>query len=102
MSSQRLFLRIRAAFAISLSVACVAHAQAPRSGGEANPALMMQLQELTSERTSLQADNERLKKQLDAVTKDRDALKRAEKATDLRAGASAAALTRATAERDSS
>jgi DNA repair exonuclease SbcCD ATPase subunit len=61
-----------------------AFGQAQRSGGStaANPQLMQQYQQLSAERTSLKADNERLKKeaedakgQLAALKKERDELK---------------------------
>src|SRR4029077_20562844 len=50
-------------------------AQTARSGGNANAQLMQQMQQLASERTSLQADNAKLKKELEELRKERDSLK---------------------------
>jgi chromosome segregation ATPase len=52
-------------------------AQVARSGGNANTQLMQQMQQLASERTALQAENARMKRELAEVTKERDALKSA-------------------------
>jgi chromosome segregation ATPase len=86
---------------VASAVVQVACAQAARSGGSANPQLLMQLQQLGSERTSLQADNARMKKELEDIRKERDALKSGQKATDLKAKASVVALEQATAQRQS-
>jgi regulator of replication initiation timing len=69
-----------------------AFAQTARSGGNASAQLMQQMQELASERTTLQAENDKLKKQLADITKDRDALKAGQQTVDRRAKDSAAAL----------
>jgi chromosome segregation ATPase len=79
-----------------------AGAQTARTGGNANAQLMEQMQQLASERTTLQAENERLKSQLADVTKDRDALKSGQQAVDRRARDAAAALAHSNAQRDSS
>jgi chromosome segregation ATPase len=87
----------------AMAVASVpAIAQTARSGGNANAQLMEQMQQLASERTTLQAENERLKSQLADVTKDRDALKSGQQALDRRARDAAAALAHSNAQRDSS
>jgi regulator of replication initiation timing len=70
----------------------VSFAQTARSGGNASAQLLQQMQELASERTTLQAENDKLKKQLADITKDRDALKAGQQAVDRRAKDSAAAL----------
>jgi chromosome segregation ATPase len=79
-----------------------AGAQTARTGGNANAQLMEQMQQLASERTTLQAENERLKSQLADVTKDRDALKSGQQVVDRRARDAAAALAHSNAQRDSS
>jgi chromosome segregation ATPase len=87
----------------AMAVASVpATAQTARTGGNANAQLMEQMQQLASERTTLQAENERLKSQLADVTKDRDALKSGQQALDRRARDAAAALVHSNAQRDSS
>ena len=77
---------------VSLVAADTGFAQTARSGGNASAQLMQQMQELVSERTTLQAENDKLKKQLADVTKDRDALKAGQQTEDRRAKDSAAAL----------
>lgn len=88
---------------VALAFACgVAQAQTARSGGGNNAQLMMQLQQLASERTSLQAENAKMKKELDDVRKERDALKKAQQSADQRAQAqssAAAALARSESQR---
>ncbi|HEY4340733.1 MAG TPA: hypothetical protein VGM97_12385 [Steroidobacteraceae bacterium] len=81
-------------------VSGAAHAQTARSGGGASAEMMLQLQQLTSERTALQSQNDGLKKQLDDMRKERDALKGAQGSIDQRARASALALTQSSAQRD--
>jgi hypothetical protein len=70
----------------------VGHAQTARSGGGGNAQLLQQLQQLASERTSLQAENAKLKKDLADMQKDRDALKAAQQVVDRRAKSSELAL----------
>jgi chromosome segregation ATPase len=77
-----------------------AHAQTPRSGGNANSQLVQQLQQLASERTAMEAEAARNKKELEDVRKERDSLKSAQKALDQRARSSSAALAQATAQRE--
>jgi chromosome segregation ATPase len=66
---------------------------------------MQQMQQLASERTSLQAENSKLKQQLAEMTKDRDTLKSAQTASTSRVkaseAASAAALAQSNAQRES-
>ena len=70
-----------------------AHSQEARGGGGAVSAqLVAELQQLSAERTALKSENEHLKQQLAAVTAERDRLKQGERASDLRAKSSAAAL----------
>jgi chromosome segregation ATPase len=75
-------------------------AQTARSGGNASAQLMQQMQQLASERTTLQAENDKLKKQLADLTKDRDALKAGQQTVDRRAKESAAALQHSNAQRE--
>jgi len=60
-------------------------AQTARSGSNAGAQLYEQLQQLASERTSLQAENEKLKNELAQAQKDRDALKAGQQAIERRA-----------------
>jgi uncharacterized protein YlxW (UPF0749 family) len=67
--------RLGIAVLAALGVAATTHSQTTRSGGGANAAAMAQLQQLSAERTALQAENARLKQELE------EAKKRAESAT---------------------
>lgn len=71
-----------------------AQSQVARSGGGggANVQLMQQMQQLASERTSLQAENAKLKKDLDDTRKERDALKNGQQALTRRVQASEVSL----------
>jgi chromosome segregation ATPase len=103
MSTLRSLAHAAAALLIAASVTNVASAQAARSGGAPNAQLMQQMQQLASERTTLQAENARLKKELDDVRKERDQFKNAQsntqKAVDARAKASAAELAQSVTQR---
>jgi chromosome segregation ATPase len=79
----------------------LAHAQTARSGGAQNAQLMQQLQQLASERTSMQAENARIKKELEDMRKERDSLKNGAKTVDLRMKSGAAALKQSAAQRES-
>jgi chromosome segregation ATPase len=78
----------------------LATAQTARSGGSPNAQLMQQMQQLASERTSLQAENAKLKKDLEDLRKDRDALKAGREAVDRRANTSALALKQSAAQHE--
>ena len=67
-------------------------AQSARSGGAPNAQLLQQLQQLGSERTALQAENGRLKKELEDMRKERDTLKSSAQGSTARIKASAAAV----------
>jgi chromosome segregation ATPase len=69
-----------------------ASAQTARSGSSANTQLVQQLQQLGSERTALQAENARMKKELADLTKERDTLKTGRAALEQRAKATEAAM----------
>jgi hypothetical protein len=84
----------------ALSLAGSAAAQTARSGGSANAQLVQQMQQLASERTTLQAENEKLKTQLAEVTKDRDALKSGQQAVERRSKESATALAQSNTQRE--
>lgn len=101
MGLPRLHLWVALAIVSAVSMGEVSRAQTARSGGGANTQLLMQVQELASERTSLQAENARLTKELQAAQKERDALKAGQKALDARARTSAAQLAETTAQRES-
>lgn len=77
-----------------------AAAQTPRGGGGASTQLLEQMQQLASERTALQAENEKLKGQLADLKKDRDALKAGQQAVERRAQGAAAALAQSTSQRE--
>jgi chromosome segregation ATPase len=88
-----------------LAVALGAHsalAQTPRSGGGAaeNAQLLQQIQQIASERTTLQAENAKLTKEIEDTRKDRDALKNGHEVNDRRALAEDAALAHVSEERD--
>lgn len=73
----------------------VASAQTARSGGGAPSAqAMQQLQQLASERTALQAENARIKADLEAARKERDSLKAAQDAVARRSRGTEAELAR--------
>jgi chromosome segregation ATPase len=100
----RLQLAPAATFALLAAFAGAAYGQTARSGGGNNAQLLQQMQQLASERTALQAENARMKKDLDDLRKERDALKKGEQAAEGRAKATEAALTlaRNTSRRDTS
>jgi len=101
--------RKRIQSALGMVFACVAlaayitpaHAQTQRNGGSANTQLMQQLQQLGSERTALQAENARMKKELADLTKERDSLKAGRAALTERAQAGEAAIARSRQEKES-
>ena len=72
-----------------------AQAQTARSGGAANPLLLQQMQQLASERTRLQAENAKMKLELEATRKERDTLKNGQQALAQRNRSTAAALQQA-------
>src|SRR6516162_1500722 len=85
---------------ISVAAACAtAAAQTARSGGNASAQLVQQMQQLASERTALQGENDKLKKQLADITKDRDALKAGQQAVERRAKDATAALASSNSQR---
>jgi chromosome segregation ATPase len=90
-----------AATAIGPLAAGSIHAQTARSGGAANSQMQMQLQQLASDKTRMDAETTTLKKDLDDAHKELDSLKSAQKATDRRAKESAAALAQSKAQSDS-
>jgi chromosome segregation ATPase len=73
-------------------------AQQARSGGGGNAQLIQQLQQLASERTSLQAENARMKKELADLAAERDSLQAAGPKLLERARAAETALQRSTTE----
>ena len=96
-------LRILALTGLLMSLGALpAHAQTARSGGGGNALLMQQMQQLASERTSLQAENAKLKKDLEDLRKDRDALKTQQQVLDRRAKTSELSLKQVMEHRGSS
>ena len=87
------------ASAAGASLLSGAVAQTPRSGGGPSAQLLEQLQQLASERTALQAENEKLKGQVSDLKKDRDALKAGQQTIERRAQGAAAELAQSTAQR---
>jgi chromosome segregation ATPase len=80
---------------VALFGAAASSAQTARSGGTgANAQAMQQLQQLASERTTLQAENARLKADLAAVGKERDSLKAVQDALARRSRGAEAELVR--------
>jgi multidrug efflux pump subunit AcrA (membrane-fusion protein) len=93
---------VRAATAATAVLALAAGplcAQTARSGGGASAALMQQMQQLASERTELQEELARTKKDLEAMRKERDDLKKGQQAVDQRAKVSAAALAQSASQK---
>ena len=90
-----------AAATVSLVIGA-AQGQSARSGGGASAQLMQQMQQLASERTTLQAENAKLKKDLEDMRKDRDALKKGQQVLDRRAKTSEGSLKEVLARRDTS
>jgi chromosome segregation ATPase len=86
--------------ALALMADC-AYAQTARSGGGPSAQLIQQMQQLASERTSLQAENAKLKKDLEGMRKERDTLKSAQQALDRRAKTSEVSLKDDIARRES-
>ena len=86
--------------AIIGGVASVADAQTARSGGSSTPSAqaMQQLQQLASERTALQAENARIKADLEAARKERDSLKAAQEGNARRSRGAEAELARVQAD----
>ena len=87
------------------AILAVGHSQAqtarPSSGASAQAVQQLQqLQQLAAERTALQADNARLKQELDAVRKEFDALKSGQQATERKAQSAQSQIARSAAERD--
>jgi chromosome segregation ATPase len=103
MDRLRLWAAILAVASLTVAVDPL-QAQTARSGGSsnANAALLQQLQQVASERTSLQAENEKLKSELADVKKDRDALKAGQQTLDKRARDASAALVHSNTQRESS
>ncbi len=94
-------LRWVAVATVVLSAASPAiHAQTARSGGAPNAQLLQQLQQLASERTSMQAENTRMKKELEDLRKERDQLKKGQEAVGARVKSSEVALARSNAQRE--
>jgi chromosome segregation ATPase len=85
---------------IAADASGVAVAQTARSGGNASAQLMQQMQQLASERTTLQGENDKLKKQLADITKDRDALKNGQQVVERRAKDATAALQHSNSQRE--
>ncbi len=100
MHSLRTYMSM-ALISVALTLVVPAIAQTARTGGAPNAQLLQQMQQLASERTGLQAQNAKLTKDLEAARKALDALKAGQKAVEQRVGASAAALARSAAEKES-
>ena len=84
----------------AVAVTMTADAQTPRSGGSASSQLLEQMQQLASERSALQGENDKLKKQLADLTKDRDALKAGQQTVQRHAQEASAALAHSTSQRE--
>lgn len=98
---------VASAVVLALTIAAVAgpaQAQTARSGGgnNASAQLLQQIQQLGSERTSLQADNAKLKKELEDLRKERDALKNGQAALVRRVQESQSAVKASAARGESS
>ena len=97
---------VLAATALAGVLAQPAQAQTARSGGSGgggpqSAQLVQQLQQLASERTAMQAEQARMKKEIEELRKERDTLKAAQDGANQRARATAeAALSRSAKERE--
>ena len=98
MSCSRLALASAMAGAVLGCWTPPAGAQVARSGGAANSQLQLQMQQLASDKTRLETENAKLKKDADDARKELDALKKSQKSVDQRAAESAAALTHSKSE----
>jgi chromosome segregation ATPase len=93
-------IRIGAGGLLLSTLAAVAVAQAPRSGGDVSrsgaqaQALQMQLQQVSAERASLRVENEQLKKDLDKARRDASQLKSERGALQRRAESADASVRR--------
>ena len=94
--------RLLVAGAGGLLLSMAAISQTERASSSGNTQLMRQMQQLATERTQLQADNARLKQELDTARKERDALKGTSTAAEKRLRALEAGAARAGGERDAS
>jgi len=96
--------RMYSAHLMSLILAMVcaesASAQTQRSGGGEAQKFMQQYQQLAAERTSLQADNARLKKDLDAAKADLAAAKKERDAAKAGVGSATAQIAQAKSSQD--
>jgi chromosome segregation ATPase len=91
---------VTAAVVVLLFTASALRAQVARSGGGVNSQMVAQLQQLASEKTRMEAENAKLKKDLEDAHKELESLKNAQKALDERAKGSAAALVQDKTQRD--
>src|SRR5262245_33289086 len=100
-------MRISATWVASIAICSLAVfsnealAQTARSGSNANAQLMQQMQQLAGERTALQAENARMKRELAEVTKQRDALQSGRTAADTRTKQSEVALAQSKRDKES-
>jgi chromosome segregation ATPase len=90
------------AIGLALAMAQSATAQTARTGGSASAQLLQQMQQLAAERSSLQAENDKLKGQLASAQKERDALKAAQEGLERRARDANTALAHSTSARTGS
>jgi chromosome segregation ATPase len=102
MSSVRSVCVVAGALVTTLLAGPSVQAQTARPGAGANAQLLQQLQQLASERTSLQTEAARTKKELEGVRKERDDLKKAQQALVQRSQAAAAALAQSASQRAAS
>jgi chromosome segregation ATPase len=87
-------------FLVLLGIAGGAAAQVERSGGGESQRIMQQYQQLAAERTTLQADNARLKKDLDAAKADLAAMKKERDAAKAQIGAAQTAVSQAKSSKE--
>ena len=99
MSQHRLLVHAATSLLVAAAVVAPVMAQTARTGGGANAQLTQQMQQLASERTTLQAENARLKKELDDTRKERDQYKNAQKSVDARVKTSATELAQSASQR---
>jgi chromosome segregation ATPase len=92
-------IAVLAGLTIAASAPMQTLAQTARQGGSANPQALMQLQQLANERTALQAENSKLKGEVEKASKERDSLREAQESIARRSRGVEAELAKAVSDR---
>jgi chromosome segregation ATPase len=86
---------------VAVGVVDAARAQTARNSGEGNAQIQAQLQQLAAERTALQAENGKLKKDLEDAKRELEKIQAGQASATQRARSNEAALSRSAADRES-